>query len=47
VGLVTFSGTATAQASPTTDRDLVRDKLARLVADGPTAIGEALALALD
>jgi Ca-activated chloride channel homolog len=47
VGLVTFSGTATAQASPTTDRDLVRGKLARLFTEGPTALGDALALALD
>ena len=47
LGLVTFSGTATAQASPTTDRDLVRGKLARLVTEGPTALGEALARALD
>ncbi len=47
VGLVTFSGTPTAQASPTTDRELVRGKLAKLVAEGPTALGEALALALD
>jgi Ca-activated chloride channel family protein len=47
VGLVTFSGTATAQASPTTDRDLVRAELTRLVAEGPTALGEGLALALD
>jgi Ca-activated chloride channel family protein len=46
VGLVTFSGAATAQASPTTDRDLVRGKLVRLIAEGPTALGDALALAL-
>lgn len=47
VGLVSFSGSATALARPTTDRDLVRGRLGSLGAEGPTAIGDALRLALS
>jgi Ca-activated chloride channel family protein len=47
VGLVTFSGEANVAVSLTDDRDLVRATLDRLVADGGTAIGDAVVRAVD
>jgi Ca-activated chloride channel family protein len=46
VGVVSFSGSATSLARPTSDRDAVRGKIPSLSTDGPTAIGDALKLAL-
>jgi Ca-activated chloride channel homolog len=47
VGLVSFSGSATTLAQPTTDRDLIRRELRSLSAGGATAIGDALRFALS
>jgi Ca-activated chloride channel family protein len=46
VGLVTFSQTAQVVAPPTTDRGLVKDAIDSLTANGGTAMGDALDLAL-
>jgi Ca-activated chloride channel family protein len=46
VGAVSFSGSATNLTRPTSDRDAARGKILSLSADGPTAIGDALKLAL-
>ena len=47
VGLVTFSGVATTVLPPTTDRPALRQAIESLVADGNTAIGDAVASSLD
>ena len=47
VGLVSFSGSATLGLPPTTDRELAHDAVNRLRANGGTAMGDALVLALD
>ncbi|CAN5444743.1 VWA domain-containing protein [soil metagenome] len=47
VGLVTFAGTARLVVPPTTDHDLVRQRLAEVDLRSETAIGEAIAVALD
>jgi Ca-activated chloride channel family protein len=47
VGLVTFAGTATERASPSTDRTAVADALSGLVTARGTVIGDGLSLALD
>jgi Ca-activated chloride channel family protein len=47
VGLVLFSSEAQVTVPPTADHALVRDALRRLVAEGGTAIGDAVALATD
>jgi Ca-activated chloride channel family protein len=46
VGLVTFSDFAEQQAAPSTDRSPVKDALNRMVADGGTAMGDAIARGL-
>jgi Ca-activated chloride channel homolog len=47
VGVVAFSGTAQILTRPTTDRAAVRDSLASLHAEGPTAMGDAIERALE
>lgn len=47
VGVVAFSGTATVQISPTTDRDLARAAIENLDLAEATAIGEAIFVSLD
>jgi len=47
VGLVAFADAPTGVLRPTDDRDAVRGALARLTAEGGTATGDALAVALD
>jgi Ca-activated chloride channel homolog len=47
VGVVAFSGTAQILIRPTTDRAAVRDSLASLHAEGPTAMGDAIERALE
>ena len=47
VGLVSFSTEAESLVRPTTDRDLVRQRIAGLQPNGGTAIGAALQQALD
>ena len=47
VGLVTFNAGASLRVPPTTDRQAVRDALARLELDERTAIGEAIFTSLD
>jgi Ca-activated chloride channel family protein len=47
VGVVAFSGTAQILTRPTTDRAAVRDSLASLRAEGPTAMGDAIERALE
>jgi Ca-activated chloride channel homolog len=47
VGLVTFSSEAETLVPPTTDREVVRNALAILNANGGTAMGDGLARALD
>lgn len=47
VGLVSFSSAATVNAAPTTDHAVVKQAIARLRADGGTAIGDGLNMALD
>jgi Ca-activated chloride channel homolog len=46
VGLVTFSQTAQVVAPPTTDRELVKEGIDSLTANGGTAMGDALDLSL-
>jgi Ca-activated chloride channel homolog len=46
VGLVTFSQNAQVLAPPTTDRDLVRQSIESLTANGGTAMGDGLDLSL-
>jgi Ca-activated chloride channel family protein len=46
VGLVTFSDFAEQQAAPSTDHSPVKDALGRMVADGGTAMGDAIARGL-
>jgi Ca-activated chloride channel homolog len=46
VGLVTFSQNAQVLAPPTTDRDLVRESIESLTANGGTAMGDGLDLSL-
>lgn len=46
VGLVSFSGRPTVLAPPSTDRGRVAGGIASLHGDGPTAMGDALRLAL-
>jgi Ca-activated chloride channel homolog len=46
VGLVTFSDFAEQQAAPSTDHAPVKDALDRMVADGGTAMGDAIARGL-
>ena len=47
IGLVTFSGVATTVLPPTTDRPALRQAIESLVADGNTAIGDAVVSSLD
>lgn len=47
VGLVTFSTEARLVVPATTDRDEILDALARLRADGGTALGDAIALSVE
>ena len=47
VGLVAFSSEARLVVEPTTNRDEIREALASLRADGGTAMGDAIDLALD
>ena len=47
VGLVSFSGSASLGLPPTTDRQLAHEAVERLRANGGTAMGDALVLALD
>ncbi|HZD37778.1 MAG TPA: VWA domain-containing protein [Actinomycetes bacterium] len=47
VGVVAFSGTAQILTRPTTDRAAVRESLATLHAEGPTAMGDAIERALE
>ncbi|MGX6448878.1 VWA domain-containing protein [Patulibacter sp. S7RM1-6] len=47
VGLIGYSSTPSTVQEPTTDRAAVRNALAGLQADGGTATGDALAVALD
>ncbi len=47
VGVVAFSGTAQILTRPTTDRTAVKDALASLHAEGPTAMGDAIERALE
>lgn len=47
VGLVVFSTEARLLAAPTEDRAEISDALARLTADGGTALGDAISIALD
>lgn len=47
IGLVTFSGVATTVLPPTTDRPALRQAIESLVADGNTAIGDAVTSSLD
>ena len=47
IGIVSFSGSATLNLPPTTDRELAHEVINRLRANGGTAMGDALVLALD
>lgn len=47
VGLVSFSGSATLLLAPSTDREALRSAIEGLVADGATAIGEAVVASLE
>jgi Ca-activated chloride channel family protein len=47
VGLVTFSNSAQVVVAPTSDHDAVRAALGALAPDGGTAIGDAIAAAVD
>jgi Ca-activated chloride channel family protein len=47
VGLVTFAGSPSVEALPTTDRQVIRDALAAIKLRGGTAVGDALVRALQ